>query len=140
LLAPDDTATAFADDMNDQPGSLPDVVKEILEVRRQHELAACKYCGIPTLEVGERDLDSRLIALLRAVGLGVNSATFSDFQAGERICSECAGHEVSCDLCDRTVDAFIDEGEYRRANDDEAYICSTCRGRLEDQLQVERDW
>ena len=81
-----------------------------------------------------------MIALLRAAGLGVNSATFSEFETGERICSECAGHEVTCDLCDRTVDAFIDGGEYRRANDDEAYICSACRGRLEDQLQQARDW
>src|SRR2546425_1436500 len=140
LLSPDDAAPALADDTADQPESLPDAVQEILEVRRQHEFAACKYCGIPTLDVGERDLDSRTIALLRAAGLGVNSATFSEFETGERICSECAGHEVICELCDRTMDAFIDEGEYRRANDDEAYICSACRAGLEDQLQQARDW
>ena len=103
-------------------------------------MAACKYCGIPTLDVGEMGLDSHVIALLRAAGLGVNSATFSEFEPGERICSECAGHEVTCDLCGRDVDAFLDGGEYRRANDDEAYVCSECRGRLEDQLQTARDW
>jgi len=68
--------------------------QEILDLRSQHETAACKYCGIATLDVGEGDLDSRRVALLRAVGLGVNSATFSEFKAGERICTECAGHEV----------------------------------------------
>ncbi len=120
--------------------SLEAVVQDILELRKQHEIAACKYCGIPTLDVGEGDLDSRTIALLRAAGLGVNSSTFSEFQPDERICSECAGHEVTCELCGRVLDAFIDEGEYRRANDDEAYICSPCVGRLEDQLQSARDW
>jgi len=140
LLSPDDAAPVLADDTADQPESVADAVQSILELRRQHELADCKYCGIPTLDVGEHVLDSRMIALLRAAGLGVNSATFSEFEAGERICSECAGHEVTCDLCDWTVDAFIDGGEYRRANDDEAYICSACRGRLEDQLQQARDW
>ena len=109
-------------------------------MRKQHDVAACKYCGIPTLDVGEVELDSRMIALLRAAGLGVNSSTFSEFQPGERICSECAGHEVTCELCGRVLDAFIDEGEYWRANDDEAYICSPCIGRLEDQLQSARDW
>ncbi|HVH65247.1 MAG TPA: hypothetical protein VM674_04360 [Candidatus Acidoferrum sp.] len=122
------------------PESLEDVAREILELRRQHELAACKYCGIGTLDVTELDVDSRMIALLRAAGLGVNSATFSEFQPGERICSDCAGHEVTCELCGRVLDAFIDEGEYRRANDDEAYVCSQCMGRLEDQLQSARDW
>ena len=120
--------------------SLEDVASEILELRRQHEVAACKYCGIPTLDLSEADLESRMVALLRAAGLGVNSATFSEFQRGERICSECAGHEVTCELCGRVLDAFIDEGEYRRANDDEAYICNPCIGRLEDQLQSSRDW
>jgi hypothetical protein len=38
------------------------------------------------------------------------------------------------------LDAFLDEGEYRRAKDDEAYVCSDCRGRLEDELQTDRDW
>src|SRR2546426_3616489 len=140
LLSPDDAAPVVADDTADQPEGLAGAIQDILELRRQHELAACKYCGIPTLDVGERDLDSRMIALLRAAGLGVNSATFSEFETGERICSECAGHEVTCELCDQPVDSFIDEGEYRRANDDEAYICSTCRSRLEDQLQQARDW
>ena len=123
-----------------QPETVEDAATEILDQRRQHEVAACKYCGIPTLDVRELDLDSRMIALLRAAGLGVNSSTFSEFQTGERICSECAGHEVTCELCGRTLDAFIDEGEYRRANDDEAYICSACRSRLEDQLEPARDW
>ena len=122
------------------PESLEEVAQEILELRKQHEVAACKYCGIPTLDIAEVELDSRTIALLRAAGLGVNSSTFSEFQPGERICSECAGHEVTCELCGRVLDAFIDEGEYRRANDDEAYICSPCIGRLEDQLQSARDW
>jgi hypothetical protein len=119
---------------------LAEVAQEILELRRQHEVAACKYCGIATLDVGEIEIDSRMIALLRAAGLGVNSATFSEFQPGERICSDCAGHEVECDLCGRLLDAFLDEGEYRRAKDDEAYVCSPCRGRLEDQLERDRDW
>jgi len=123
-----------------QPETVEDAATEILDQRRQHEVAACKYCGIPTLDVRELDLDSRMIALLRAAGLGVNSSTFSEFETGERICSECAGHEVTCELCGRTLDAFIDEGEYRRANDDEAYICSACRSRLEDQLEPARDW
>jgi len=123
-----------------QPETVEDAATEILDQRRQHEVAACKYCGIPTLDVRELDLDSRMIALLRAAGLGVNSSTFSEFESGERICSECAGHEVTCELCGRTLDAFIDEGEYRRANDDEAYICSACRSRLEDQLEPARDW
>jgi hypothetical protein len=86
------------------------------------------------------ELDSRMIALLRAAGLGVNTATFSEFEAGERICTECAGHEVECDVCGRVLDAFLDEGEYQQAKDDEAYVCSGCRGRLEDQLQADRDW
>jgi hypothetical protein len=123
-----------------QPATLRDVADEILELRRGHELAACTYCGIPTLDVGEAALDSRTIALLRAAGLGVNSATFDEFEPGERICTDCAGHDVTCDLCGQEMDAFLDEGEYRRANDDEGYVCSACRGRLEDQLQAERDW
>jgi len=140
LLPRDDEGLAADDDSTSQPESLADATKEILELRHQHEVAACKYCGIPTLDVGEMGLDSHVIALLRAAGLGVNSATFSEFEPGERICSECAGHEVTCDLCGRDVDAFLDGGEYRRANDDEAYVCSECRGRLEDQLQTARDW
>ena len=114
--------------------------QEILDLRSQHETAACKYCGIATLDVGEGDLDSRRVALLRAVGLGVNSATFSEFKPGERICTECAGHEVTCDVCGRELDAYLDGGEYRGMNEDEAYVCSVCRGRLEDQLEPSRDW
>jgi len=140
LLPIDPAGPGAADDDARQPESLAEVAEEILELRRQHEVAACKYCGIPTLDVGEVDRDSRMIALLRAAGLGVNSATFGEFEPGERICTECAAHEVECDVCGRVVDGFLDEGEYRRANDDEAYVCSRCRGRLEDQLQTARDW
>jgi hypothetical protein len=140
-LMPDDaTAARPADDASVPEDSLADVGQEIVELRRQHEVAACKYCGISTLDVSEMELDSRMIALLRAAGVGVNTATFSEFDPGERICTDCAGHEVECDVCGRVLDAFIDEGEYRRAKDDEAYVCSSCRGRLEDQLQADRDW
>jgi hypothetical protein len=139
-LLPDDSTSARTDDTSIPQESLEDAGQEILELRKQHQLAACKYCGIPTLDVGEIELDSRMIALLRAAGLGVNSATFSEFDAGERICTDCAGHEVECELCGRVLDAFLDEGEYRQAKDDEAYVCSNCRGRLEDQLEPDRDW
>ena len=136
-----DPAPATADDEASPPQeSLADLAQEILELRRQHEVVACKYCGIATLDVGEIELDSRMIALLRAAGLGVNTATFSDFEPGERICTDCAGHEVECEVCGRVLDAFLDQGEYRQVKDDEAYVCSGCRGRLEDQLQTERDW
>jgi len=114
--------------------------QEILDLRQQHEVAACKYCGIATLDVSESELTSHQVALLRAVGLGVNSATFSEFQPGERICSECAGHAVTCDVCGRELDAYLDGGEYRGMNADEAYVCSECVGRLEDQLQTSKDW
>jgi len=77
---------------------------------------------------------------LRAGGLGVNSATFSDFEPGERICTDCAGHEVACDVCGRVLDAFLDEGEYRQVKDDEGYVCTSCVGRLEDELENDRDW
>lgn len=141
LLDSDASPSNEADESSgDQGESIEDAAKEVLEIRGQHHVAACRYCGIPTLYVSEAGLESHAIALLRAAGLGVNSATFSEFAAGERICSECAGHEVTCDLCGRTLDAFLDEGEYRRANDDEAYVCSACRGQLEDQLQSARDW
>jgi hypothetical protein len=141
LLPQDPTPATSADETAPPPQeSLENVAQEILELRRQHEVAACKYCGIATLDVGEIELDSRTIALLRAAGLGVNSATFSEFEPGERICTDCAGHEVACEVCGRVLDAFLDEGEYRQAKDDEAYICSSCRGRLEDQLQADRDW
>lgn len=120
--------------------SLEDVARQILELRRQHEVAACKYCDIATLDLGEVDLDSRMVALLRSAGLGVNSATFSEYEPGERICTECAGHVVSCEVCGRTFDSFLDQGQYQRAREDEAYVCSVCRGRLEDQLHADRDW
>lgn len=141
-LLREDVPLPSSDQDNDSTAaeSLADVAKDILELRRQHEAAACKYCGIATLDVSESELDSRMIALLRAAGLGVNSATFSEFQPGERICTDCAGHEVSCEMCGRVLDAYLDGGEYRRANDDEAYVCTVCRGRLEDQLQADRDW
>ncbi len=140
-LLPHDAASMPSDDETSIPlESLVDVARDIMALRRQHEVAACKYCGIATLDVGEIELDSRMIALLRAAGLGVNSATFSEFEPGERICTECAAHMVSCELCDRVLDAFLDGGEYRRANDDEAYVCSECRGRLEDRLLADRDW
>jgi len=140
-LLPHDLPSLTADDETSSPQeSLADVAEEILELRRQHEVAACKYCGIATLDVGEIDLDSRMIALLRAAGLGINTATFSEFESGERICTDCAGHEVECEVCGRVLDAFLDQGEYRQAKDDEAYVCSGCRGRLEDQLQADRDW
>src|SRR5437660_2306529 len=140
LLSVDARRPDAADADASKPESLADASEEILALRRQHEVAACRYCGIPTLDVGEADLGSRMIALLRAAGLGVNSATFDEFEPGERICSECAGHEVTCDLCGRVLDAFLDGGEYRRANDDEGYVCSACRGQLDDQLQPARDW
>jgi hypothetical protein len=140
LLPHDPDQASSEDEASGPQESLEDVAQEILGLRRQHEVAACKYCGISTLDVGEIELDSRMIALLRAAGLGVNSATFSEFEPGERICTDCAGHEVACEVCGRVVDAFLDEGEYRQAKDDEAYVCSGCRGRLEDQLQADRDW
>jgi len=142
-FTPDDPAVTTSDPDNEispPQETLADVAQEILQLRRQHEVAACKYCGIATLDVGEIELDSRMIALLRAAGLGVNSATFSEFEPGERICTDCAGHDVSCELCGRVLDAFLDQGEYRQVKDDEAYVCSGCRGRLEDQLQADRDW
>lgn len=120
--------------------NLEDVAQEIVELRREHDVAACKYCRIPTLDIWEMELDSRMIALLRAAGLGVNSATFSDFEPGERICTDCVGHDVSCETCGRIIDAYLDSGKYVRARDDEAYVCSDCRGRPEDQLQADRDW
>jgi hypothetical protein len=139
-LVPHDPAEQTSDETAAPQESPADIAQAILELRRQHEVAACKYCGIATLDVGEIELDSRMIALLRAAGLGVNSATFSGFEPGERICTDCAGHEVACDVCGRVLDAFIDQGEYRQMKDDEAYVCSVCRGRLEDELQADRDW
>ena len=138
-LLPHDSA-APASEETDPQESLADVTQEILELRRQHEVAACTYCGIATLDVSEIDLDSRMVALLRAAGLGVNTATFSEFEPGERICTDCAGHQAECEVCGRVLDAFLDQGEYRQSKDDEAYVCSGCRGRLEDKLQADRDW
>ena len=140
LLPRDDATGSTEEEPSTPPESLADVTLDIMKLRREHEVAACKYCGIPTLNLSESELDSRTIALLRAAGLGVNSATFSDFEPGERICTDCAGHEVACEICGRVLDAYLDGGEYRRAIDDEAYVCSGCRGQLEDQLQATRDW
>lgn len=137
---PSDGSTLPSQDEPSPEQALGAAAQEILDLRSQQETAACKYCGIATLDIGEGDLDSRRIALLRAVGLGVNSATFSEFKPGERICTECAGHEVTCDVCGRELDAYLDGGEYRGNNEDEAYVCSVCRGRLEDQLEPSRDW
>jgi hypothetical protein len=100
----------------------------------------CKYCGIPTLDVREDELESRQVALLRAAGLGVNRASFTDFEPGERICTECAAHEVECDLRGRQMDGFLDGGIYRRADADQAYVCTGCAGRLDDALEATKDW
>src|SRR5438876_6594319 len=62
LLPPgDDESLAADDDSTSQPESLTDATQEILELRHQHEVAACKYCGIPTLDVGELEMDNRMI-------------------------------------------------------------------------------
>jgi len=137
---PADQSTSLPIDEQTPEATLAVAAQEILDLRQQHEVAACKYCGIATLDVSESELTSHQVALLRAVGLGVNSATFSEFQPGERICSECAGHAVTCDVCGRELDAYLDGGEYRGMNADEAYVCSECVGRLEDQLQTSKDW
>jgi hypothetical protein len=120
--------------------SLSQAASDILALRHRHSVAGCKYCGIPTLDLREDKLESRQVALLRAAGLGVNSASFIDFEPGERICTECAAHEVECDLCGRQMDGFLDGGVYRRANADEAYVCTSCAGRLDDSLDRDRDW
>ena len=120
--------------------SLSQAASDILALRQRHSVAGCKYCGIPTLDLREDELESRPVALLRAAGLGVNSASFTDFEPGERICTECAAHEVECDLCGRQMDSFLDGGVYRRANADEAYVCTRCAGRLDDSLERDRDW
>jgi len=122
------------------PLSVQDAANDVMALRQGHTLASCKYCGIPTLDVREDELHSRQVALLRAAGLGVNSASFSDFEPGERICTECAAHEVECDICGRELDGFLDSGIYRRVNADEAYLCTTCAGRLDDTLERTRDW
>lgn len=122
------------------PISVAQAADDIVALRGDHAVAGCKYCGIPTLDLREDDLESRQVALLRAAGLGVNSASFSDFEPGERICTDCAAHEVECDLCGRQMDGFLDGGVYRRADADEAYICTGCTGRLDDALEAARDW
>jgi hypothetical protein len=122
------------------PMSVAQAADAVLALRGDHTLAGCKYCGIPTLDLPEDQLESRQVALLRAAGLGVNSASFSEFEPGERICTECAAHEVECDLCGRPMDGFLDGGVYRRADADEAYICTSCAGRLDDALDRTRDW
>lgn len=122
------------------PMSVSQAAAELLTLRHGHVVAGCKYCGITTLDLREDELESRQVALLRAAGLGVNSASFSDFEPGERICTDCAAHEVECDLCGRQMDGFLDSGVYRRANADEAYVCTACAGRLDDALEVTRDW
>jgi hypothetical protein len=122
------------------PISLSQAASDILALRHRHSVAGCKYCGIPTLDLREDELESRPVVLLRAVGLGVNSASFSEFEPGERICTECAAHEVECDLCGRPMDGFLDGGVYRRANADEAYLCTSCAGELGDALGKAPDW
>lgn len=122
------------------PISVAQAADDVVALRGDHLVAGCKYCGIPTLDVREDELESRQVALLRAAGLGVNSASFSEFEPGERICTECAAHAVECDLCGRRMDGFLDGGVYRRADADEAYICTNCAGRLDDALEAARDW
>src|SRR2546421_1046419 len=133
-LLPRDDATAPTDDEPyAPPESLADVGLDIMKLRRQQEVAACKYCGIPTLNLSEGDLDSRTIALLRAAGLGVNSATFSDFEPGERICTDCAGHEVACEICGRVLDAYLDGGEYRRGKAGRGEFWHVVPGRIQNE-------
>jgi hypothetical protein len=122
------------------PISVAQAADDTLALRGHRAVAGCKYCGIATLDLREDELESRQVALLRAAGLGVNSASFTDFEPGERICTDCAAHEVECDLCGRRMDGFLDGGVYRRANADEAYICTSCAGRLDDALDQSRDW
>src|SRR5207245_5698064 len=101
-LMTDDATPERPDDNTSLPAaSLADVGQEILELRRQHVVAVCKYCGISTLDVGEMELDSRMIALMRVAGLGVNTAAFSEFDPGERICTDSAVHDAQCELCGR---------------------------------------
>jgi hypothetical protein len=127
-------------DAGNGPISVTQAADDVAALRRDRAVAGCKYCGIPTLDVREDELESRQVALLRAAGLGVNSASFTDFEPGERICTECAAHEVECDLCGRQMDGFLDGGVYRRADADEAYVCTSCAGSLDDALEAARDW
>lgn len=140
VLKERDTEQDPAGSEADAPLSVREAADAVVGLRRGHPVAGCKYCGIPTLDVREDELESRQIALLRAAGLGVNSASFSQFEPGERICTECAAHEVECDVCGRQLDGFLDSGIYRRVNADEAYVCTTCAGRLDDALESSRDW
>jgi len=150
-VAPNDAAdardvikdrTAHGEGTGEVEGTLSvrEAADDVMGLRQAHAVAACKYCGIPTLDVREDQLESRQVAVLRAAGLGVNSASFSQFEPGERICTECAAHEVECDVCGRQMDGFLDSGIYRRANADEAYVCTACAGRLDDALESRRDW
>ncbi len=127
-------------DAGSGPISVTQAANDVVGLRGGHAMSGCKYCGIPTLDLREDELESREVALLRAAGLGVNSASFSDFEPGERICTECAAHEVECDLCGRRMDGFLDGGIYRRADADEAYVCTSCAGRLDDALETMQDW
>lgn len=140
VLKERDTEQDPAGSEAEAPLSVQEAADGVVGLRRGHTLAGCKYCGIPTLDVREDELESRQVALLRAAGLGVNSASFSQFEPGERICTECAAHEVECDVCGRQLDGFLDSGIYRRVNADEAYVCTTCAGRLDDALESSRDW
>ena len=113
-------------DAGSGPISVAQAANDVLALRGDHAVAGCKYCGIPTLDLREDDLESRQVVLLRAAGLGVNSASFSEFDPRERICTECAAHQVECDLCGRQMDGFLDGGVYRRAEIGRA----SCRERV----------
>jgi hypothetical protein len=127
-------------DAGSGPISVAQAADAVLALRAHHTPAGCKYCGIPTLDLREDQLESRQVALLRGAGLGVNGASFSEFEPRERICTECAAHEVECDLCGRRMDGFLDGGVYRRVDADEAYICTACVERLDDALEATKDW
>src|SRR5438445_7638873 len=63
-LLPRDDATAPTDAAPSAPREgLADVALDIMKLRRQQEVAARKYCGIPTLDLSGSELDSRTIAL-----------------------------------------------------------------------------
>lgn len=120
--------------------TIHDVCKEILNLRKGPAVGGCKYCGIPTLDLSEAELDSRQVVLLRAAGLGVNSSSYTDFEPDERICTDCAAHEVECDVCGRTTDGYVDGGLYRYSGTEEGYVCSICSGQIADALEPNRDW
>src|SRR5919108_562096 len=55
-------ATPGPDDVDAEqaPGqteTIADAAREVLELRSGHQIAACKYCGIPTLDLSEADLE-----------------------------------------------------------------------------------